>query len=129
VILRPTNTPVELQVRWTAAGDHFRDGELVANGCGSGSVPTWLSGTGGSAIVSPPVEVRRWYETPGETGLSRTDVFDIAGSAAQGAYGVTVTTWSRAFSPAGSAGPSADWEINPSHRHARTALRFAVIDS
>ena len=129
VILRPANTPVELQVRWTAAGDHFRDGELVANGCGSGSVPTWLSGTGSSAIVDPPVEIRRWYETTGETGLSRTDVFDIAGSAAQGAYGVTVTTWSRAFSPAGSAGPSADWEINPSHRHARTALRFAVIDN
>ena len=129
VINRPLGADIELRVVWTTAADHFRDGSLVAHGCGSGSSPVHVSGTGGAATVVSPTQIGRWHATAAETGLTRADEFLIASGALQGAYGVTVSTWSRAFEPAGAAGPSADWEIDRSDRWAQTSLRFAVINS
>ena len=129
VIPRTVGTDIELRVSWAAGDDHFRDTELRAHGCGGGSGPVHVSGSGDPATVTLPGLVQRWYGAPAETGLVRTDVFEIGAASPQGAYGVQVTTYGRSFTPAGVAGPTLDWEIDRSDRWSRTSLRFAVIDS
>lgn len=130
VVERPVGSDVEVRVVWSASAEHFRNAGLGGHGCGVGSTLEHVGGSPpGSAVVVSPTEVARWHATTAETGLTRTDQFRIAASASQGAYAVTASAWTRAFEPAGAAGPSADWHIDRSDRGRHNRLRFAVIDT
>lgn len=129
VVHRPVGSDVELRVVWSASAPHFRNAQLQGQGCGAGSGLVHLSGSGDPAVVPSSATVARWHASTTETGLTRAEVFKLPKEALEGAYGVSTWASSRAFEPAGAAGPSADWHIDRSDRRRHHALRFAVINA
>lgn len=129
VLNRPVDQDVELRVVWSASAPHFRNAKLVGQGCGAASGLVHLSGSGSPAVATDSATVQRWHASTTETGLTRTEIFSLPKSASEGAYGVAAWAYSRAFEPAGAAGPADDWVIDRSDRRRHQALRFAVIDA
>jgi len=116
VIMRGPGADIDFRVTWSATAEHFRNATLWPSGCGAGAPAT----TSGDTVY--------WHETPSDSGVTKTAYFSLASGKPQGSYGFHLESWSRAFSPAGSAGPAVGWNFDPSHAKSQTSIRFAVID-
>ncbi len=126
VIKRPTATPIQIEVQWSASAVHFRSARLTAGGCGAGN-PT-LTGP----MPPPPLETNseHWHEHFLDNNVTRTALYNLPGSLPQGSYSFSIDAYSRAFNPAGDGGgPATNWLDDYDYIHANPSVALSVIDN
>jgi hypothetical protein len=121
-IVRSMTQNVWIRVSYTASATHLRDVSLGASGCSSSAQPE-------EDPTADPRDYGIWHRNPAENTYAETGYFFIEPSDTSGSYEVVVSARSRAFNPAGSSGPGADWYVNPSLLRDHLPEGICVLDA
>jgi hypothetical protein len=133
VVERHAGTAVEFLVQYNVAATHLRSITLSAGGCGdkmpvlSSPVPAlWEPLTSPDGIYG----LRHWHTDPDTDNSAAAGlIFQLAGSAAQGVYGFSLSAYGRAFNPAGGDnGDESAWNYDPVYRYTHRSFQLAVVN-
>ncbi len=126
VITRSAGVDIYLQVPWSSSANRMLVSDLSAGGCGGVApqlVPSVLP-------LDPAYSYDHWHQGPGDNAVMRTAMVKIPGAAQSGCYDVTISSWTRAFNPAGDGGgPGTDWLTNYFYIYAQASRGIAVINT
>lgn len=96
------NSSVEFEVSFGVSARHLRDVSLAAAGCGSGASPLVSAASTAPdtyAVAADNKSVAHWHDTVNDNSSGGVVTFTLAGGAAAGCYGFTLTAYTRAIDP------------------------------
>lgn len=119
LIQRSAGKSIIIEVSYEASADHLRSLSLSGEGCGA---------SGQLELFSTADTTSWWYPHASDNVVAKTASFQLAGSAASGAYEFNLRATSRAFNPVVATGLTYDWWIDVEHLWRDAELRFAVVE-